>query len=279
MQQQSASSRAFLAALSVHTRVLALGCGPLLCVTAMWLGGCGSDQEGYTSDAVSTGGGEAGFGAKCHTDSDCAKGLVCIDGDFAPDPFCSLPCDEAKTYCTEAQTGGVQGLCIALPADFQGTTKQFCAPICQATTDCKTLDGMWAGCKKPTWKNTPLYPELPTKICLSEATHGQIVVDPVTCEWEKYVTDPKYTAAKQVCKAYCTFLTTCKFWNLKKEVRDCCHWRCFQKMTPGGVVDDKVEDETKCFTKAFSSVQNTNKVCDPTFYSEQCQPIGDPHAP
>ncbi|MCB9739996.1 MAG: hypothetical protein H6747_12090 [Deltaproteobacteria bacterium] len=247
-------------------------------LAVLLLAGCGSEPVGTATDAT-VAGGTAAFGAACKTDTDCKTGLFCQSGDFAPEPFCTMACDEEKTYCDEAETGGVQGLCIQVPDDFQGPVRRFCAPICNNTGECKALSTMWSTCDKPEWKNVRLYPELPTRICLSPETHGQIVVDPVLCDWEKHVTDPKFSSAKQVCKAYCDFLVTCKFWDKKQEALECCGWRCFQKMTPGGAVDDKVEDETKCYLNAFGAAQGTGKVCEAGYYEQSCGAIGDPHAP
>ncbi|MEY3015469.1 MAG: hypothetical protein RIT45_4204 [Pseudomonadota bacterium] len=253
-------------------RIAALALGLALLV------GCGTDPSADAGSDATAGAG-AGFGAACKVDTDCRSGLFCQTGDWAPEPFCTMACDEAKTYCDEATTGGPQGFCIELPSDFQGPVARFCAPMCNNTAECKAISGIWATCAKPEWKNTPLSPELPTRVCLSPDTHGQIVIDPVLCDWEQHVTDQKYASARKVCKAYCSFLQTCKFWDSKKESLDCCGWRCFQKMTPGGAVDDTVEDETKCYLNAFGAAQGTGKVCDPGYYEQSCGAIGDRHAP
>lgn len=249
-----------------------------IAIATATLSGCGIEVGTTTTDATSSGG-TAAFGAACKTDTDCQSGLFCQSGDYAPEPFCTMACDEEKTYCDESETGGVQGLCLQLPEDFQGPVRRFCAPICNNTGECKALSTMWSSCDKPEWKNVRLYPELPTRVCLSPETHGQIVVDPVLCDWEQHVKDPKFNSARQVCKAYCEFLVTCKFWDKKQEALECCGWRCFQKMTPGGAVDDKVEDETKCYLNAFGAAQGTGKVCEAGYYEQSCGAIGDPHAP
>ncbi len=257
-------------------RLATLAALPVVALSVLALG-CGSER-GSTTDPDGGGSGATApaFGEACTADGDCAPGLLCIDGDWAPQPWCGKACDNPGDYCDTLTTHDVGSLCIQLPDDFKGATKQFCAPIC---TNGDTCSGLWSGwdkCAKPAWKNKALYNDLPTKVCQSPGTHGQVVIDPVVCDWESKITDPKYTNAKQVCKAYCSFLKTCQIWDTSKEKLTCCQWRCFQDMTPGGKVDDAVEDAKKCYVTAFNNAQGTPKVC--TLHEEQCQPIGDPHA-
>lgn len=237
--------------------------------------GCGSEAATTGADA-SNGGASTGpgFGELCDKGV-CAPGLACVDGDWASDPWCTKACANPGDYCDTLGTHGVSGLCIALPSDFKGETGTFCAPICNNSNTCTTIWGGWEKCAKPAWKNKELYPELPTRVCHSPGTHGQLVIDPVECDWKDKITDPKFTNAKQVCKAYCGFLKTCQLWSTAKEKLDCCEWRCFQEMTPGGVVDDTLEDKKKCYIKAFNGAQGTPKVC--SLHEEQCDPVGDPH--
>lgn len=249
-----------------------------LALAALALAACGSEADDGPP-AASQVGGSAGFGADCVADADCRQGLICLHGDWAPKPFCTRACATAKDYCTAADTGGPLGLCLQLPDDFRSETKMFCLPICQQTADCKALAPMWEKCSKPTWKNKPLTPELPTTVCHAPSAQGQVVVDPVACDWQDKFPAPQYQNPKQVCGSYCNFLKTCKFWDSNKEKIECCTWRCFQQMTPQGAVDDQVEDEKKCYINAFGSAQGTVKVCDAGYYASQCGAIGDPHAP
>ncbi len=241
----------------------------------LWLlaAGCGGEAPAAVADASDAGGGVAVFGAACAKDGDCRAGLRCLKGDWAPEPFCSLPCPTAKAYCAEADTGGVQGLCIALPADFQGTELQFCVPMCQQTADCKALDSMWQICDKPAWKNVKLAPELPTKVCSAPSAQGQIVVDPVECDWESKITDPQLQSGKQICKSYCSFLKTCQFWDTDLSKIECCAWKCFQQLAPKGAIDAAAEADKKCYINAFGAAQGTGKVCHRPYYEEPCGPI------
>ncbi|MCO4760050.1 MAG: hypothetical protein KC502_00985 [Myxococcales bacterium] len=253
--------------MSYPTRVLLVG--------ALLLSACGSEGGG-DANAGARAPVLPGFGQACE-EGECAAGLACADGDWAPRPWCTKACTNPGDYCDTADLGATAGLCVTVPSDFKGELKTFCAPICNNTDTCKSNWSQWQKCTKPAWKNTDLYPALPTKVCQSPDSHGQVVIDPVICDWESKVTDPKYTNAKQVCKAYCNFLKTCQLWQTSKEKLDCCRWRCFQEMTPSGVVNDEIEDKKKCYIKAFNSAQGTPKVC--TIHEEQCAPIGDPHAP
>lgn len=240
---------------------------------------CGSDQKAADAnpDAAGAvevaGGGTAGLGAGCTKNTDCASGLFCMQSEFAPSGWCTALCDTPGDYCAEPRTGGVPALCVQMPAGFQGPAKPFCTRRCDNTLQCTDVWVGWETCAKPAYKNTALYNDLPTKVCMSPASHGQVQVDPVLCDWQDKVTDPQFQAAKQVCKAYCTYLKTCQFFDANKENIDCCSWRCFQKMTPTGVVDDKIEDEMKCYTTAFfQAYANTPQVC--TGPSNDCD--GDP---
>lgn len=252
----------------------------LVLTTLLLLAGCGSESAAPPAAATTV---KAGLGEACGSVG-CASGLTCIDGDWAPEPWCARPCSNPGDYCDAVETSSNAGaplngnsLCIALPGDFQGATATFCAPTCNNTDACRGLWTGWSKCAKPTWKNKALYPALPTLVCQAPASQGQVVVDPVACDWEDKVTDPKFTNAKQVCKAYCSFLQICQLWDTKKEKLACCQWRCFQDLTPGGTLDDEAEDLKKCYIKAFNSAQGTPKVC--TLYQEQCPVIADPHAP
>ncbi len=249
-------------------------------------GACGSEASPPAAGGGVT---KAGLGQACG-EAGCAAGLICVDGDWAPAPWCAKACDNPGDYCDQLEADSpamagsdpgapLQGnsLCVALPGDFQGGTATFCAPICDNTDACRGLWTGWSKCAKPTWKNKVRYPALPTLVCQAPASQGQVVVDPVACDWEDKVTDPKFSNAKQVCKAYCSFLQICQLWDPKKEKLSCCQWRCFQDLTPGGTLDDAAEDLKKCYIKAFNSAQGTPKVC--TLHREQCPAIGDPHAP
>lgn len=240
-----------------------------LLALAVALPGCGSDETGTTA-VDTTSGGTAAFGAPCAVDGDCKAGLTCIGGDWGPKPFCGRVCTEPKTYCDADLTGGPQGFCIQLGDDFQGSERTFCVPMCQQTAECKAISGIWQSCGVPTWKNVKLAPELPTKVCQAPDTQGQVVVDPVTCDWEGLITDPQFQSAKQTCKTFCTFLKTCKFWDTKTSPLTCCSWNCFQEMTPGGAVSAPVEACKKCQINANGSVANTAKVCDTGYYDDKC---------
>ena len=249
----------------------------LLLACVLLFTGCGSDAPGTTVDATAggaDGGAAPGFGELCDNGA-CAAGLICMDGDWASQPWCSKVCANPGDYCDTLGSHGRAGLCIALPADFKGADATFCAPICNNSDTCKSWWSGWDKCDKPTWKKAPLYPGLPTRVCQSPDTHGQLVIDPVVCDWKDKITDPKFIDAKQVCKGYCGFLKTCQLWDTTKEKLDCCEWRCFQEMTPGGAVSATVEAQKKCYIKAFGAAQGTPKVC--TLHTEQCEPLPDPH--
>ena len=256
-------------------RFVSLAHGAVALCLVLAASACGADGDDAAPSQLIGGG--PSFGQPCGPEGQCEVGLVCLNGDWAPRPWCGQVCDKAGDYCDTATTGGVSTLCVELPEDFQGQERRFCAPICDNVNQCSAISSDWDKCGQPTWKNKVLYNDLPTRVCMAPGAQGQVVVDPVVCDWQDKLTAPKYVGAIQVCKAYCTFLKTCQYWDTGKEKIDCCHWRCIQEMTPGGAVDDAVEDEKKCYINAFTNAQGTPKVC--TLHEQQCQPLPDPHAP
>ncbi len=237
--------------------------------------GCSSTESDYTpvKDAST----KPSFGEPCDAQGQCAPELTCLVGDWAPRPWCGQTCDNVSDYCDAASTDGVATLCIELPEDYQGQTRRFCAPICDNVNQCSAISSDWDKCGQPQWKNKTLYNDLPTRVCMSPDSHGQVLVDPVACDWQDKVDTTKFISVIQVCKAYCTFLKTCQYWDSSRENLDCCRWRCIQEMTPGGAIDDAVEDQKKCFINAFTNAQGTPKVC--TLHEQQCDPLRDPHSP
>ena len=216
------------------------------------------------------------FGGACTKNSECALGLLCMQSDFSTSGWCTMWCDNPKDYCDADELGGAKALCLKMPDNFKGPSKAFCALRCDNTPQCNKVWSGWETCAKPAYKNINLYNDLPTKVCMAPASHGRIQIDPIRCDWEDKATRSHFQGPKQVCKAYCTYLTKCKFFDPNKEHIDCCTWRCFQRMTPGGKVDDGVEDEIKCYTTAFfQAYANTPEVCSgPT---KDCGEPRDPH--
>jgi hypothetical protein len=200
-----------------------------------------------------------------------------MQSDYSTSGWCTLWCDNPKDYCDAEALGGAKALCLKMPDEFKGPSKPFCALRCDNTPQCTKVWSGWEKCAKPAYKNINLYNELPTKVCMAPASHGRVQIDPIRCDWQDKVTGISgYQIATQVCKAYCTYLTKCKFFDPNKEHIDCCTWRCFQRMTPSGKFDDGVEDEIKCYTTAFfQAYANTPEVCSgPT---KDCGEPRDPH--
>ncbi len=254
--------------------------------------GCGGDDtDGGTNKEVDAGTSKTptkGFAQGCTSSSDCKDGMVCMQSEYTPTPFCTRFCDNPKDYCDQDELGGVNALCLQMPGVWNGPTKNecdannkcnkigrpFCAPICNNTATCTGLWDSWEKCTKPAYKNVLLYSDLPTNVCMAPSSHGQRVVDPLTCDWEKKVTDPAVQEAKQLCKAHCDFLTKCQLFDPKKEASACCTWRCFQKMTPEAKIDQDRKAVVKCYIKSFSAARGTPKVCE--LYKEQCPALDDP---
>lgn len=251
--------------------------------------GCGGDGAAADADtaqgdsAATTRTGAAGFGTGCTRNADCKAGLFCMQSEFTPTAVCTKFCTTPKEYCEADGLHGITALCIQMPGAWNGPTRTvksnkegrpFCAPTCQNTGECTQLWSSWEKCEKPAYKNVPLYNDLPTKVCMAPSSHGQLVVDPLTCDWEAKITDPAVQEAKQLCKAECEFLTKCQLFDPKKEAAACCTWRCFQKLTPSGKVDQDRKEHIKCLLKAYEAARTTPKVCE--LYKEQCDPLLHP---
>lgn len=273
--------------------------GTRACLLVVWLVtsttvACGeptdepSTQSKDATDTGSAGRAKAKFGEGCKSNTECPPGQFCMQSEFTPTAFCTAFCDAPKDYCELASVGGANALCVEMPGVWTGPTRTvcdeqdkcekrgrpFCAPVCSNTSECTASWKSWEQCSKPAYKNVPLYNDLPTKVCMAPASHGQIVVDPQSCQWEDKITDPKVQEAKQLCKAHCDFLTTCQLFDPKQEAASCCTWRCFQKMTPEGRISQDRKEEIKCYIKAFSAARGTPKVCE--LYKEQCPNLEHP---
>ena len=209
------------------------------------------------------------FGARCGPDLPCAPGLACQDSEFAPFPWCARPCpvDRVKDHC-DAVPGEPQGFCVQMPTGWRGPTAPFCVPECANLAECQGHAPGWEACTKPKYKNTNLYPALPTRVCQAPSAHGQIHVDPTTCDWEAQVTDPMLQAAKGLCKAFCQFKKDCQL-RKPAETAACCGWTCFQWLTPGGAVDAPREAALKCHIKSYSANTGTPLVC--TAWKDDCK--------
>ena len=257
------------------------------------LSACGSDGSDGDSAAKGNDAGAASaptssFGAGCTNNGDCPEGLLCLQSEYTPTAFCTKFCDSPKDYCDSAEMGGANALCVQMPGAWNGPTRNkcdaggkcekvgrpFCAPICDNSSQCTSRWKSWEKCAKPAYKNVLIYNDLPTKVCMAPSSHGQIVIDPRTCDWESKITEPAVQEAKQLCKAHCDFLTKCQLFDPKTEAASCCTWRCFQKMTPEGVIDQDRKETIKCFIKAFSAARGTPKVC--ALYKDQCPDLEHP---
>jgi hypothetical protein len=228
-----------------------------LCVMA-----CGEDPKptpapDVTADTTPP----AGFGQHCGKDTACGPGLECQDSEFAPFPWCVRPCPAArvKDHC-DPVGGEPQGLCVQMPAGWRGPSAPFCVPECANLAACTARAPGWEVCSKPEYKKKVLYPELPTKVCQAPSAHGQIYVDPVTCEWEAKVTEPSLQSAKNLCKAFCGFKKDCQL-KPAEQSDNCCSWACFQWQTPGGNVAAEREAKLKCFVKSYSANTGNPNVC------------------
>ncbi len=202
-----------------------------------------------------------------------------MDSEYAPEPWCLGPCDssQVKNYCTAKQLGSStgqdqQGFCVQMPSGFAGPATPLCLPICANTAQCKALDSQWEICAQPAYKGQTFVKDLPTKVCQAPSAHGQLKVDPVTCDWQSQTTDPIYAEAKNNCIALCKgFLKACQLWP-KTRSEACCGWACFKHLTPGGQVDaERLGGEIKCYIKAFTAYQSTGLVC--TAWKDECPPL------
>ena len=239
--------------------------------------GAATDAGSNAGDAADGGGGESVFAAGCTTNGDCAGGLFCMQSEFAPSGWCTVFCDNPGDHCVDAALNGAGGLCVQMPTGFRGPSKPFCTMKCDNSNDCTAVWASWERCAKPSYKNENIYNDLPTRVCEAPSAHGQVRVDPIACTWESDYMQPQYQEAKQVCKAYCTYLKTCQLFDTKKENYDCCTWRCFQKATPQGKVDETYMGDLKCYTQAFYvSYQGTGEVCTgPTTDCGEPDPMRD----
>lgn len=242
------------------------------------LGGCGEVEPGPADVVADVGPEPARFGERCGTTLPCSADLLCMTSEYAPGSWCTRACATSLVgnHCSDGELGtpaasGPHGFCVQMPGGWNGPAHPFCVPQCNNVAECPGGAATWESCEKPQYKNTPLLPSLPTRTCQSPSAHGQITVDPVTCDWMDKVKDPKVTAAKQECIAYCKFLATCKLSDPKTEKVDCCTWRCFQRLTPNGNIDNKLLAETKCYVKSFNAYAGTNMVC--SGYKSDCGPV------
>lgn len=235
---------------------------------------CGEAKTAAPSDAGHDATQLPGFGQACDPAVGCAKGLVCQQSDYAPKPWCTAPCPAAKIkdYCDAASIGGAAGLCVQMPASFQGPKDPFCAPICSNLAVCQGIDPVWELCSKLEYKKNVLITDLPTKVCLAPSANGQVKVDPVLCDWEDKVQDPLLSEAVQQCKSVCkNFLIPCQYWP-KPKTEACCGWACMQYVTPGGQLDnDRLSKDIKCLGKAFAAFQGTPQMC--TGWQDQSCPM------
>lgn len=265
----------------------------ILLMITVFCGGCSDEPSNDSGSAQDAGSapvaGDGKFGEGCKKNADCGEGLLCMQSEFTPTAFCTTFCDTAKDYCDAEKVGGAKALCVQMPGTWNGPTKTacdaageckkigrpFCAPVCDNSGECATLWSSWEKCAKPAYKNVTLYNDIPTKVCMAPSSHGQVVVDPRTCNWEDKITNPKVTEAKQLCKAHCDFLTKCQLFDPSTEAASCCTWRCFQKMTPEGAVDQARKNVINCYIKAFfEAAPGTPKVCE--LYKEQCPELQHP---
>ncbi len=225
---------------------------------------------------------KAGFGQACQLATGCGPGLQCMQSEFAPFGWCTRDCNNPKDYCVGPELGGKKAFCVLMPDGWQGQKAAFCAPICDNLGDCHALAPAWEKCEKPTYKQAVLagYNALPTKVCDAPSSFGQIIVDPITCAapkgvpWKDAITDPDpgIQEAKQVCDAFCGFLTSCQLFDAKLLNPNCCTWHCFQSLTPSGNIDNAKKSKIKCYNNAFyTAFANTSEVC--TGYNAQCGPL------
>ena len=228
---------------------------------------CGASATGG-ADATGDATGLPGFGQACAAGF-CAAGLTCQDSDYAPFPWCTRPCADEKAPCDKTQLGGRTGLCIKMPAGWRGPTEPFCAPTCGNSSQCTPLDGRWETCALPAYKKVPLYGDV-GKVCQAPSANGQILVDPVTCNWQDLVTDPKVQALDGICKSFCGFLTTCQI-KAPGQTSACCSWQCIQHLTPGGVPDMARKNALQCYLNSFDGNAQSPKVC--SAYINDCGPL------
>lgn len=212
------------------------------------------------------------FGQRCDVAQGCAKGLLCLQSDYAKEPWCTVQCDPGlvKNYCPSDQTSGKSAFCVQMPKDFQGPTAPLCLPICANVAECHGYDEQWEQCAKPAYKNATFITDLPTKVCQSPSANGQVKVDPVLCDWQdKTGTEPGPVEGKQACVALCKgLLKSCQLWP-KGKTEACCGWACFQYLTPGGKFDNsRLSGPIKCLNKAYEAFSATPEVC--TGWKDQC---------
>lgn len=246
------------------------------CVAVLGVLGPSCTAEPGTAATGTTKAAKPQFGQRCVPSAGCEPPLQCLESDYAPHPWCGASCDstQLKNYCMAEQlsstgSAGPQGLCVQMPSNFAGPTQPLCLPICSNLATCTALDDQWETCAQPSYKGLTFIKELPTKVCQAPSAHGQIKVDPVSCDWAAKATDPIYADAKSLCKAICAgFLKSCQIWP-KTQSTDCCGWACFQYVTPGGTVNTKrLDSEIKCYIKAFTAFAQTPEVC--TAYADEC---------
>ena len=199
-----------------------------------------------------------GFGQACAQGA-CAAGLACQDSDYAPFAWCTLPCAEEKAPCDKALLGGINGLCIKMPAGWRGPDTPFCAPTCGNSSHCTPLDSRWETCALPAYKKVPMYGDV-GKVCQAPSANGQIIVDPTTCAWQELITDPGVQDLKGICASFCAFLTTCQI-KTPSQTADCCTWQCFEHLTPGGARDLARVNDAKCYIKSFDANAQSPNVC------------------
>lgn len=228
------------------------------------LSGCGGGATG-SSDASGDVATLPGFGAACPSGV-CATGLVCQDSEYAPFPWCTLPCVDVKAPCDKALLGGRNGLCIQMPDGWRGPAAPFCAPTCGNSSQCTPLASGWETCALPAYKQKPLYGDV-GKVCQAPSANGQIHVDATTCDWQALITDPKVQDLKGLCASFCSFLTACQF-KAAGQISDCCTWQCFQHLTPGGVRDLGRVNDLKCYIQSFDANQQSPAVC--TAFVDDC---------
>lgn len=249
----------------------------MLTLLGAWAVAC-ADEDGPAAAATAPAA-KPRFGQRCVPAVGCEVPLQCIESDYAPHPWCGTTCEASQlmNYCTPAQLGsaglsGQQGFCVQMPAKFVGPKQPMCLPICSNLAACEEMDSQWEACAQPSYKGLTFIKEMQTKVCQAPSAHGQIKVDPVTCDWAAKATDPSYADAKSLCKAICSgFLKSCQLWPTTQS-GDCCGWACFQYVTPSGVVSTaRLDAEIKCYIKAFTAYAQTPQVC--SAYLDQCPPL------